>query len=70
MVKKGFFYGGGGMDYGAPVRMEAKIINAILIDDNNIRKARQDARSGQDSLVPMGTDTLLSFGEEHNPSKG
>jgi hypothetical protein len=63
LVKKGMFSVTGGSDYGAPVRMTAKIVNAILITDSGIRQARSEARVGQDSLVPMG----IEF-ENHNPS--
>jgi len=53
LVKRGYF-SGGGTDYGAPVRQEAKVLDAILLTDESIRQARRDARNGQDSLVPMG----------------
>lgn len=57
LVKKAGYFsssGGRGTDYGAPVRAEAKILVPILMDDNSIRKARADARAGQESLVPVG----------------
>lgn len=63
LVKKGFF-SSGGTDYGAPVRAEANIITTILMKDDNIRRARMEARSGQDSLVPLG------HREQTNPSQG
>lgn len=63
LVKKGFF-SSGGTDYGAPVRAEATIITNILMKDDNIRRARMDARQGQDSLVPMG------YTEKINPQQG
>jgi hypothetical protein len=64
LVKKGFF-GSGGTDYGAPVRAEANLVTNILMKDDNIRRARQEARAGQNTLVPMGE----SF-EQTNPSQG
>ena len=64
LVKKGFF-AIGGMDFGAPVRAEAEMIVNILGKDETIRKARAEARAGQNTLVPMGEDF-----EIHNPSKG
>ena len=75
LVKKGFF-GSGGTDYGAPVRAEAKVVDAILLTDDSIRKARAAAREGQDSLVPMGDllgggdDTTAGHNAEFNPSQG
>lgn len=57
LVKKNGFFtsaGGGGMDYGAPVRAQAKILSSILMSDESIRRARAEAREGQESLVPMG----------------
>lgn len=74
LIKKGFFNSGGGgygTDYGAPVRAMARTIVTIIAKDENIRKARQDARQGQNSLVPMGNDLLaLEDNEQHNPAKG
>lgn len=54
LVKKSWFSGGGGTDYGVPVRQEAKVLNDILVTDDGIRNARAAARAGQESLVPMG----------------
>lgn len=53
----------GGTDYGAPVRMQASQLLEIIDTDASIRRARAEARagSGQDSLVPVGTDNLLDF---------
>lgn len=49
LVKKSSFFGGsGGIDYGAPVRAAASALYNILSKDDNIRKARQEARSGQE----------------------
>lgn len=51
----------GGTDYGAPVRMQASQLLNIIETDGGIRQARSAARQGQESLVPMGTDTLLDL---------
>jgi hypothetical protein len=74
LAKKGFF-SSGGTDYGAPVRAAAKTLDEILINDENIRKARSDARAGQDSLVPMGEllggdDVTASHNRDFNPAHG
>jgi len=65
LVKKGFF-SGGGTDYGAPVRAASKELCNILMKDETIRKARNDARGGQDTLVPMGELPV----DNHIPSIG
>lgn len=66
LVKKGYFFsGGGGTDYGAPVRATSTIVTDILMKDDNIRKARMDARAGANTLVPMGQQF-----ENTNPSRG
>lgn len=75
LVKKGFFGGGSGTDYGAPVRASAKVLDEILRTDQTIRKARAEAREGQDSLVPMGDllgtdDSAAEHNREFNPSAG
>ena len=77
LAKRGLFSGGGGTDYGAPVRMEAKIVDEILLTDASIRKARSDAREGQDSLVPMGdllddgsAAAIEQHNRDYNPSHG
>lgn len=63
-IKRGFFGVSGGTDYGQPVRQAAKNLYLILSNDENIRKARQNARQGQDTLVPIG-----EYNEEYNPTK-
>ena len=77
LARRGLFSGGGGTDYGGPVRAAAKTVDEILATDATIRKARSEARQGQDSLVPMGD--LLDDGSaaataehnrEFNPSHG
>lgn len=65
LIKKSFF-SGGGTDYGAPVRAMSKTLVEILGKDEHIRKARMQARSGQNSLVPVGED----FMEQTRPSQG
>ena len=57
LVKRGLFFSSpaGGTDFGAPVRMQAKLLTTILANDASIRKARIEAREGETSLVPMGT---------------
>lgn len=75
LAKKGFFGGGGGTDYGGPVRASAKILDEILRTDQTIRTARSEARAGQDSLVPMGDllggdDSATEHNREFNPSAG
>jgi hypothetical protein len=57
------------------VRAAAKTLDEILINDENIRKARSDARAGQDSLVPMGEllggdDVTASHNRDFNPAHG
>lgn len=64
LVKKGWFSSTGGTDYGAPVRATASLVTKILMNDPDIRKARQEARQGQNTLVPMGQSY-----EQHNPQK-
>lgn len=59
--KTSFVRSAGGTDFGAPVRMQASMVLSVIETDASIRKARSDARAGQDSLVPIGTDTLLDF---------
>jgi hypothetical protein len=62
LVKQGGFFAVGGTDYGAPVRDAAKELCAILINDDNIRRVRQEAQgTGAESLVPMGEDFLATF---------
>lgn len=57
LVKQGGFFAVGGTDYGAPVRQAAKALCDILVSDDHIRQARQEAReAAPDSLVPMGED--------------
>lgn len=46
--------GTGPIDYGKPVREEAKLILSIIQNDSTIRIARLQARDGQESLVPIG----------------
>ncbi len=62
LVKKNSFgisFSTGGTDYGANVRNAAKALLPILMNDNNIRKARLEARERNDNtLVPLGNDTL------------
>lgn len=73
LVKKGFFGGGGGTDFGGPVREAARALLAVLATDDSIRSARGLARSGSASLVPLGDDKLAatpSLGERTNPSLG
>lgn len=77
LAKRGLFSGSGGTDYGAPVRAAAKTVDEILLTDASIRKARSDARQGQDSLVPMGdllddgsAAALADHNREFNPSHG
>ena len=54
------FTGSGGVDRGAPVRDIAAKLNPILLTDEGIRNARQNARSnaaarsGEELLVPIG----------------
>ncbi|RYG62931.1 hypothetical protein EON64_16940 [archaeon] len=62
LVKKSFF-SSGGTDYGAPVRATAAVITTILMKDENIRRARSEARTAD--LVPLGQ----AF-EQHNPQQG
>ena len=61
LVKKNSFgvsYSTGGTDYGANVRNAAKALLPILMNDNNIRKARVEARERNDNtLVPLGNET-------------
>ncbi len=64
LVKKGWFSTSGGTDFGAPVRATANIIVKVLMNDQEIRKARQDARQGHNILVPLGQSY-----EQHNPQK-
>lgn len=64
LARKSIF-SSGGTDYGAPVRAMATSLSDILMRDENIRKARADAKD-QTTLVPLGED----FSEVHNPSKG
>jgi hypothetical protein len=56
-----FARGGGGTDFGAPVRMQAAQLLGIIDTDGAIRQARCEARQGQESLVPIGVDTLLDL---------
>ena len=56
-VKLGGLFASGGTDYGAPVREAAKELVNMLETDENIRQARQAARS-EDILVPLGQDFL------------
>ena len=62
LVKKNSFgisFSTGGTDYGANVRNAAKALLPILMNDNNIRKARLEARERNDNtLVPLGSDTV------------
>jgi len=60
LAKQGGFFVAGGTDYGAPVRDAAKTLCAILVNDENIRRARQEARQDTDSLVPMGQDFVAA----------
>ena len=56
LVKKSMFGFGGnsGVDYGQPVREEAKLLYAILSSDGNIRSARIAARDGNSWAIPVG----------------
>lgn len=56
-----FIRSSGGTDYGAPVRMQAAQVLSIIETDGGIRRARAEARGGQESLVPMGSNNLLDF---------
>lgn len=74
LARKGFFTSGG-TDYGAPVRAAAKTLDEILLTDESIRKARGDARAGQNTLVPMGEllgtdDVTSSHNKDFNPAAG
>jgi hypothetical protein len=75
LARKAYF-SSGGTDYGAPVRAEAKMLEDVLRTDETIRKARADARAGQNSLVPMGElldgvdDLTQSHNKDFNPSAG
>ena len=74
LARKGFF-SSGGTDYGAPVRAAAKTLDSILVNDEGIRKARSDARAGQDSLVPVGEllgldEVTASHNRDFNPAAG
>ena len=53
LVKKSssFFGGSGGIDYGAPVRAAATALFNILSKDESIRKARYEARNGQEVSI-------------------
>jgi hypothetical protein len=72
LVKKGFFGGSGGVDYGGPVREAAKALLAVLATDDTIRNARSAARAGSTSLVPLGEDKTAASSsfEQTNPSIG
>lgn len=61
VVKPTFARTASGTDFGAPVRMQAAQLLQVIETDSSIRHARAAARQGQDSLVPMGTDTLLDL---------
>jgi hypothetical protein len=54
LVKTSFMKPTGGSDFGAPVRMQAHQLLAIIETDDGIRRARATARQGQESLVPLG----------------
>lgn len=62
---------GGGVDYGAPIRKEAKELTTLLKSDTSIRVARKEAREQGGALVPQGSaeDTInlkeskLGFGQ-------
>lgn len=55
LVKNKLGFPVGGTDFGGPVRQEAKTLYNILSNDNEIRKARKDARDKQNGLlVPLG----------------
>ena len=53
LVKKSssIFGVSGGIDYGAPVRAAATSLNNILSKDESIRKARYEARTGQEVCI-------------------
>jgi hypothetical protein len=50
-----FLHSSGGTDHGGPVRAAVASLLRILESDATIRRARAEARQGQDSLVPIGT---------------
>eukprot|EP01039_Chlorochromonas_danica_P006990 gene6990-7733_t len=69
VVKKRLLFSGGGTDYGAPVRATATLLTDILMQDNNIRQARLEARGGtHELLIPVGNKPLVV--DENNPAGG
>jgi hypothetical protein len=56
------FTGSGGTDYGGPVRNVAKELTSVLMSDSNIRSVRQQARGGENILVPMGETSVSAWG--------
>lgn len=76
--RKGFLTKTGGTDYGAPVRIQARLLNPILLTDEAIRRARKESREAGGSMVPLGQVTQLpksnepvfSFGQGVDSSVG
>ena len=54
LIPHGLTLSTGGVDYGKEVREAAKVLAPILYSDFEIRAARNAAREGHDTLVPMG----------------
>jgi len=78
--RRGFLTKVGGSDFGAPVRLQARVLNPILLTDDAIRRARKEAReAGGNSMVPLGQlidepkssgGPALSFGQGIESSVG
>jgi hypothetical protein len=44
------------------VRNVAKELTSVLMSDSNIRSVRQQARGGENILVPMGETSVSAWG--------